>query len=159
MSAALQVQAGSGDHLSRVTSLLGGPRVLRANPTNPLEVHNLLRTGLPQQALDHLVVSVRFVKGGHHFEDAFGMTFRTYQRRKQPGTEPLSPGQSGRTWTFARVLAKATEVFGTQDAAEAWMTGPVTGLDGQTPLELLQSPAGVDLVDAFLTRLEYGVYT
>ena len=33
------------------------------------------------------------------------------------------------------------------------------GLDEQIPLELLQTPAGIDLVNGFLTRLEYGVYT
>ena len=57
------------------------------------------------------------------------------------------------------MLAKATEVFGPQAAAEAWISEPVMGLDRQVPLDLLQTPAGVDLVNAFLTRLEYGVYT
>lgn len=87
------------------------------------------------------------------------MTFRTYQRRREPGGQPLSPEQSGKTWTFARVLARATEVFGSQEAAEKWISEPVMGLDGQVPLELLQTPAGIDLVNAFLTRLGYGVYT
>jgi putative toxin-antitoxin system antitoxin component (TIGR02293 family) len=145
--------------LIRVTNLLGGPRVLKARPSTQLDVHRLLKTGLPQKALDHLVVSVKIVKGGRHFEDAFGMTYRTYQRRKDPGKQPLSAEQSGKTWTFARVLAKATEVFGSQEAAEKWISEPVMGLDRQVPLELLQTPAGVDLVNAFLTRLEYGVYT
>jgi putative toxin-antitoxin system antitoxin component (TIGR02293 family) len=158
MSATLRRRA-EPDDLGRVTSLLGGPRVLKSRPSTELEVHRLLKTGLPQKALDHLVVSVNLVKGGRHFEDAFGMTYRTYQRRKDPGTQPLSPEQSSKTWTFARVLAKATEVFGSQDAAEAWISEPVMGLDRQIPLDLLQTPAGVDLVNAFLTRLEYGVYT
>ena len=140
-------------------SLLGGPRVLKSRPASQLDVHRLLKTGLPQKALDHLVVTVKLVKSGRHFEDAFGMTYRTYQRRKDPGTLPLSPEQSNKTWTFARVLAKATEVFGSQEAAEAWISEPVMGLDRQVPLALLQTPAGVDLVNAFLTRLEYGVYT
>ena len=147
------------DDLGRVTSLLGGLRVLKSRPSTELEVHRLLKSGLPQKALDHLVVSVNIVKGGRHFEDAFGMTYRTYQRRKDPGTQPLSPEQSSKTWTFARVLAKATEVVGSQEAAEKWISEPVMGLDRQVPLELLQTPAGVDLVNAFLTRLEYGVYT
>ncbi len=161
MSATISRPAGHSDQddLVRVTNLLGGPRVLKARPSTQLEVHRLLRTGLPQKALDHLVVSVKFVKGGRHFEDAFGMTYRTYQRRKDPGNQPLSPEQSSKTWTFARVLAKAIEVFGSQDAAEKWISEPVMGLDRQVPLELLQTPAGVDLVNAFLTRLEYGVYT
>jgi putative toxin-antitoxin system antitoxin component (TIGR02293 family) len=161
MSATMRKPADPSDQgdLVRVTDLLGGPRVLKATPATELDVHRLLNTGLPQKALDHLVVAVNIVKGGRHFENAFGMTYRTYQRRKDPGKHPLSPEQSSKTWTFARVLAKATDVFGSQEAAEMWISEPVMGLDRQIPLELLQTPAGVDLVNAFLTRLEYGVYT
>jgi putative toxin-antitoxin system antitoxin component (TIGR02293 family) len=155
MSAAVQEPGG----LAQVTDLLGGDRVLRPRPASQLDVHRLLTRGLPQQALDHLVGSVKLVKGGQHFENAFGMTYRTYLRRKVPGTEALSPAQSGKTWNFARALAKATEVFGSQDGAEAWISAPVMGLDGQVPLDLLQTPAGVEIVTDFLTRLDYGVYT
>ncbi len=158
MSTTTQQPADASD-LTRVTDLLGGPDVLRTCPSSQLDVHRLLKTGLPQKALDHLARTINLVKGGRHFEDAFGMTYRTYQRRKAPGKLPLSPEQSSKTWTFARILAKATEVFGTQDAAEQWISEPVMGLDRQIPLELLQTPAGVELVNAFLTRLEYGVYT
>jgi len=160
MSAALQ-ETGDTDQggLAQVTKLLGGALVLKARPASALDVHRLLTRGLPQQALDHMVESVKLVKGGRHFEDAFGMTYRTYQRRKLPGSERLSPEQSAKTWNFARVLAKAAEVFGSQDAAETWISTPVMGLDRHIPLELLQTPAGVEMVTDFLTRLEYGVYT
>jgi len=154
----MSVVTDLGD-LARVTDLLGGPRVVNASMASSLDIHRLLRAGLPQKSLDHLVGEVGLFKGGRSFEDAFGMTYRTYQRRRDSGTQPLSPEQSGKTWTFARVLAKATEVFGSQAAAEIWMSAPVMGLDGQVPLELLQTPAGVDLVDAFLIRLDLGVYT
>ena len=158
MSSTVRLSDAAGE-LAAVTNLLGGLPVLRVDPSSQLEVHRLLKSGLPQQALDHLVVAVKLVRGGRHFEDAFGMTYRTYQRRKVPGKQPLSPEQSSKTWTFARILAKATEVFGSQEAAETWISEPVMGLDRQTPMELLQTPAGVDMVSAFLTRLEYGVYT
>ena len=158
MTTLLDAAAHQAD-LSHVTELMGGPRVLRTQPATSLDVHQLLKDGLPQQALDYLVDHVGIVKGGRHFEDAFGMTYRTYQRRNDPGTQPLTPEQSGRTWTFARVLAKATEVFGSQDEAETWISEPAMGLSQQTPLDLLQTPAGVELVTAFFTRIEHGVYT
>jgi uncharacterized protein (DUF2384 family) len=33
------------------------------------------------------------------------------------------------------------------------------GLDGQRPIDLLQTVQGAELVNDFLGRLEYGVYT
>lgn len=56
-------------------------------------------------------------------------------------------------------LAKATEVFGSVDEAERWMSRPAMGLDGQRPIDLLQTVRGTELVHDFLVRLEYGVYT
>ena len=150
--------SGLGEFVG-ATGLLGGPGVLKTLPGSQVDVHRLLKGGLPQKALDHLVAKVGIVRAGRHFEDAFGMTYRTYQRRKVPGGAPLSLAQSAKTWTFARVLAQATALLGSQAAAETWISGAVMGLDGQVPLELLQTPAGVELVSAFLTRLEYGVYT
>ncbi len=149
----------AGASLAPVMLLLGGRAVLDAAPVTAFDVHHLLKQGLPQQALDHLVHEVGLVRGGRYFEAAFGMTYRTYQRRKDPGTEPLTPEQSGRTWTFARVLAQATAVFGSQAAAETWLSEPAFGLDRQIPLDLLQTPAGVELVTTYLTRVELGVYT
>jgi putative toxin-antitoxin system antitoxin component (TIGR02293 family) len=70
----------------------------------------------------------------------------------------LSPEQSGRAWKFAEILAKATEVFGSQEEAERWLEHPAMGLNRQRPIDLLATPAGVELVEDFLTRLAYGVY-
>ncbi len=60
---------------------------------------------------------------------------------------------------FATMLAKAAEVFGSVGEAERWMVRQVMGLDGQRPVELLRTPEGAELVNDFLVRLEYGVYT
>jgi putative toxin-antitoxin system antitoxin component (TIGR02293 family) len=59
----------------------------------------------------------------------------------------------------AEILAKATKVFGSRDEAEQWLGRPVTGLDQRRPIDLRATPAGVRLVEDFLGRLEYGVYT
>lgn len=59
----------------------------------------------------------------------------------------------------AETLAKATEIFGGQEEAEHWMNKPAMGLDGQRPIDLLQTVQGAELVNDFLGRLEYGVYS
>lgn len=86
------------------------------------------------------------------------MSLRTYQRRKDAPAKPLSQEQSGRAWKFAEILTKATAVFGSQAEAERWLESPAIGLDQRRPLDLLSTPAGVELVEDHLARLEYGVY-
>jgi putative toxin-antitoxin system antitoxin component (TIGR02293 family) len=56
-------------------------------------------------------------------------------------------------------MAKASEVFGGVRQAEAWMDKPAMGLDGCRPIEMLQTLQGAEVVNDFLTRLEYGVYS
>jgi putative toxin-antitoxin system antitoxin component (TIGR02293 family) len=53
---------------------------------------------------------------------------------------------------------KATDVFGSQEEAEQWLERPGIGLDQRRPIDLLATPAGVELVEQYLTRLAYGVY-
>lgn len=60
---------------------------------------------------------------------------------------------------YRDVVAKAAEVFGTMELAEAWMSKPAIGLDGLRPVDLLSTPEGAELVKDFLGRLEYNVYT
>ena len=94
----------------------------------------------------------RFVREGHRNE------LRTYQRHTSTAAKQLSPEQSGRTWKLAEVLAKATAVFGSKQEAEQWLERPAMGLNQRKPIDLLATPAGVELVEDFLIRLEYGVY-
>ena len=66
---------------------------------------------------------------------------------------------ASKNWLLAETLAKATEIFGSKEEAERWMSKPAMGLDGKRPIELLQTVQGAELVNDFLGRLEYGVYT
>lgn len=144
--------------LQRVAALLGGADVLRHRLSSRLDAHELLLQGLPGQAVSHLVGSLMVLKRNASLERAVGMSLRTFQRRKYAPAEPLSQEQSGRAWKFAEILAKATEVFGSQEEAEQWLESPAIGLDQRRPIDLLATPAGVELVEDLLERLEYGVY-
>ena len=143
--------------LARTVSLLGGRRVLRQAVRSRLDAHDLLHGA----ALTHLVEHVGVLRTSPQdsLEKAVGISLRTYQRRKEGPDRRLSPEQSGRAWKFAEILARATEVFGTQAEAEAWLDRSALALDGRKPIDLLSTPAGVRSVEELLTRLEYGVYT
>lgn len=149
---------GNGTELQKVAELLGGARVLARRLTSALDAHELLLSGLPASALDHLVGHLVVIGKTRSLEKAVGMSLRTWQRRKDAPAKPLSQEQSGRAWKFAEILAKATDVFGSQVEAEQWLERPAIGLDQRRPIDLLSTPAGVELVEDHLERLEYGVY-
>jgi putative toxin-antitoxin system antitoxin component (TIGR02293 family) len=145
--------------LEQVVELLGGQRIVRRQLNTPLDVHEILVRGLPGTALLHLMENLVAAHSSASIEKAIGISLRTIQRRKKGGpTKPLSQEQSGRTWKFAEVLAKATAVFGSQQEAEQWLERPAVGLDQHRPIDLLATPAGAKIVEEFLERLEFGVY-
>lgn len=148
----------AGGELQKIEALLGGSRVLTRRLTNALDAHELLLRGLPASALDHLVGNLAVLSKHESLEKAVGMSLRTWQRRKDMPSKPLSQEQSGRTWKFAEILAKATDIFGSQTEAEQWLERPAIGLDQRRPIDLLGTPAGVELVEDHLDRLEFGVY-
>ncbi|MBB3354763.1 MULTISPECIES: type II RES/Xre toxin-antitoxin system antitoxin [Rhizobium] len=150
--------AAVGGELQKIEALLGGSRILSRRLTNALDAHELLLHGLPASALDHLVGTLVVIGKNESLEKAVGMSLRTWQRRKDTPSKPLSQEQSGRTWKFAEILAKATDIFGSQAEAEQWLERPAVGLDQRRPIDLLGTPAGVELVEDHLDRLEYGVY-
>lgn len=151
-------RSAAGDYQD-VAALLGGSHVLRRKLTGPLDAHDLILQGLPGQALKHLADSLHVLPRSALLEKAVGVSLRTLQRRKDAPSKPLNKEQSGRTWKFAEILAKATAVFGSQEEAERWLGQPAIGLNQRRPIDLLATPAGVELVETYLDRIKYGVYT
>jgi putative toxin-antitoxin system antitoxin component (TIGR02293 family) len=145
--------------IHKVAELLGGKRILSHQIYNALDAHELLERGLPAHALDYLMGHLTVLDKTDSLEKAVGISVRTYQRRKDAPSKPLSLEQSGRTWKFAEILTKTTDIFGSQEEAEAWLERPAIGLDQRRPIDLLSTPTGVELVEDYLTRLQYGVYT
>jgi putative toxin-antitoxin system antitoxin component (TIGR02293 family) len=151
--------AGEIDELARIANFLGGKTTFKGGFSSPLNVHEEILEGFPGVALTTLVERVDLLKRPEFFERALGVSVRTFQRRKgEAVARALSPEQSGRIWKFAEILAKATDIFGSQEEAERWLKRPAIGLDDHRPIDLLSTPAGVELVEAHLERMEFGVY-
>lgn len=143
----------------RVADLMKISELLRLRSSETLlDMHEQLRKGLEVRSVKHLIDTLSAIPKDEALA-ALGVSWRTIERRGTTPRKPLSREQSGRIFKFAEVLAKATDVFGSQEEAEAWLSRPAMGLNRQRPIDLLATPAGVELVERFLTRLDYGVYT
>jgi putative toxin-antitoxin system antitoxin component (TIGR02293 family) len=150
--------AAINSSLQETLDLLGGMEILERSVKSELDAHELLHRGLPRAALSKLIGNLHVIQVDEATE-ALGMSLRTLQRHKNTPVVHLDVQQSGRAWKFAEILAKATRVLGSQDEAEQWLRRPAIGLDQQRPIDLLTTPAGVKLVEDYLGRLEYDVYT
>lgn len=73
-------------------------------------------------------------------------------------TKTLDASASDRALRLVAVMHQATEVLGSQEAAERWISSPAMGLDQRVPIDLLQSSGGTAMVKTLLSRMEYGVY-
>lgn len=60
---------------------------------------------------------------------------------------------------YAKTLERATAVFGRQRQAENWLQKPCKYLDNHVPLTLIDSLQGFQMVNDYLARIEYGVYS
>ena len=150
--------APSRGSFMRIVRFLGGRQVFRKAITSKLDVHETILKGIPGGALIYMVKHIKTMAPADVVQ-AVGVSIRTVQRRTGAPHKPLSQEQSGRAWKFAEILTAATEVFGSQSEAEKWLTTPAMALDQRRPVDLLASPAGVEMVEQLLGRLEYGVYT
>lgn len=147
------------DVIAETCALLGGRAAIGRPVRNSMEAHDLLLSGLPSAALLHLTGVVSAPFAGQVIEKAIGISLRTLQRRRRDAAETvLNVEQSNRTWKFAEILARATEILGTEEAAETWLNSPAIGLDHRRPIDLLATPVGTEAVETYLTRIEYGVY-
>ena len=136
---------------------LGGRKFWRRDVASRADIHAAIVEGVPYGALVALV-SEASVLDEEDVARVLGISTRTLRRHTETPRKPMPADLASRAWLFAETLAKATDVFGDKEAAQRWMSQPATGLDRQRPIDLLRTVQGAELVNDFLTRLEYDVY-
>ena len=143
----------------RSSQLLGVGKFFRHPLRSRLDVHSAIVAGaFPYASLLLFISSFKTLTEGD-VVNVLGISGRTLRRHREAPKKPMPAGLASKAWLFAETLAKATDVFGSPGQAEEWMNRPVTGLNGERPIEMLQTVQGTELVNDFLTRLEYNVYS
>lgn len=82
---------------------------------------------------------------------------RTLARRKKEAV--LSPTESEKLWRLDRVATRAESVLGSRESALQWLKHPNVAIDGETPLSLLDTDIGGELVMDLLGQIEHGVFS
>ena len=138
----------------KAEDLLGGRRVLRAQPHSALDWIEVIRKGISAAAVPSLLQALQLSQSD--LARAIGIPERTLARRKREGV--LSSEESAKLLRLARVVGRANEVFEGSQAALRWLKSPNSALSGATPLSLLDTDIGAENVLDTLGRIEHGVF-
>ncbi|KAF0220336.1 MAG: hypothetical protein FD174_1237 [Geobacteraceae bacterium] len=120
---------------------------------SPLKLIESTRAGIAKKAVFELAREMGLVISD--ISRCLHVSVRTLQRFK--ADERLSPDLSDHLLQLARVHARTIEVFGSRERAGAWLKQPSVALGNISPLELLDTFTGIEMVLDELTRIEYGV--
>ena len=122
-----------------------------------LGAHDLVAQGISVAEAKRVLAGLAIIDD-KQFYSVLGITERTMQRRAASTTKTLDANASDRALRLVTVLNQATEVLGSQEAAERWLGSPAIGLDQRVPIDLLQSSEGTAMVKTLLSRMDYGIY-
>jgi putative toxin-antitoxin system antitoxin component (TIGR02293 family) len=76
--------------------------------------------------------------------------------RYRHGEKRLNPASGELMLKLFSLFKKGEKVFGNSDEFQKWIEKPAYGLGYKIPKELMQTPAGIDLIMDELIRIEYG---
>jgi len=116
-----------------------------------IDLARAVREGFPIEVIDNMRASGRLSVGEVHRVIA---PARTLAHRRKQGR--LNQEQSERALRVAEVLARAEQVFG-REKAHRWLRRPTAALEGEKPLDLLDTQPGTEAVLTLLGRIDHGI--
>src|SRR6266496_804482 len=130
-----------------VIDVLGGASVFKGRtvPTST-ELRERIKRGLPYRSLESVRERLRL--SVPEAASVLHMPLRTLARRRQ--TRKLDGDESDRLYRIARVAARAFAVFGAEDKAATWLRRPNRALNGELPIDLLDTDVGARQVEDIL---------
>ena len=147
--------------LFRVSEVGGGHNKTRASRSSkhidhisPIDIISLVRQGIPGNTIKS--VAENFEIKLNALYDLLHITPRTAQRLMK--SENLDADISDRIVQLIKIHDKCMEVFQDKEKMIRWLKTPNFALGDETPLSLLDTTDGIELVTNSLTKIEYGVF-
>ncbi len=141
--------------LTLVEDILGGEEIIGQKLENKMDLIELSKVGLTKTAVSNLAEYLTL--SWKQLADLLPVTERTLQRYSNQ--KNLNPTVSEQVLHIAEVTAKGTEVFEDKAKFILWLHIPHKAFSNKTPLALLSSGFGAELVLQELGRIEFGVYS
>ena len=127
-------------------------RILK--PMRHIEALEAVRSGLLPQGLN-VLIERGYARGA--IVRLIGP--RSTIERKLTGSIRLDLQESDRLARLSRIITKAEAVFGNAEKARHWMERPSSRLPrGESPLSLLDTDSGTQVVSERLLQIEHGIF-
>ena len=139
--------------VAQISKILGGPKALHMRINNRHDLISLSEHGVTKTALLNLTKYLSFTL--NQVAGLLSISERTVQRYSP--SKHFNRPVSEQILQIAEVVAKGMEVFERKDNFLAWMKQGNVALGGKTPLSLLSSRFGTQMVLDELGRIEHGI--
>lgn len=147
---ALYVTKSSGSLFNN----LFGSNSNQVSAMTDFDMLQLTRSGLPKHLL--LSLAKRISLTIQEFADIMHISERTLQRYDDDAI--IKTEYAEKAVELARLYTRGEEVFGSLDKFKTWMKTPLHVFKGETPVSLLDSSVGFDMVFKELGRIEHGIF-
>ncbi len=137
-----------------IRSILGGTRNVREELASRMDLVDLSKRGLRKSSLLHLAGHLSFSL--HQIAELLPVGERTIQRYAD--SERFNQATSEHILQIAEVVVRGEKVFENSDKLQQWLLSACHALGDRTPISLLNSRFGIDLVLDELGRIEHGVF-
>jgi putative toxin-antitoxin system antitoxin component (TIGR02293 family) len=87
-----------------------------------------------------------------------GLAPRTMAARLANPKQKLKPEETEKILRIKEIFEQAVRVFGSKEEARRWLLSPAHGLEGQRPIDLMDTEPGSAQVREYLGAIEYGNY-
>ncbi|HVV55343.1 MAG TPA: MbcA/ParS/Xre antitoxin family protein [Mucilaginibacter sp.] len=147
---ALYVTQSKGSLFNGLFGSAGKP----ATAITDFDMLKLTRDGLPKRLL--LLLAKKISLTLQEFADILHISERTLQRYDDDTV--IKTEYAEKAVELARLYTRGEEVFGSIEKFKIWMRTPLVVFHGDTPLSLLDTSIGFDLVFKELGRIEHGIF-
>jgi putative toxin-antitoxin system antitoxin component (TIGR02293 family) len=118
------------------------------------DILQLTRDGLPKRILLSLAKKISLTI--QELADIMHISERTLQRYDDSAI--IKTEYAEKAIELARLYTRGEEVFGSMDKFKAWMKTPSYIFKGETPVSLLDTSFGFNMVFKELGRIEHGIF-
>lgn len=140
--------------MATVFDVLEGAKGSRLRFSTDMELVLAVQAGLPARSVQRIATDLALPPG---VVDSI-VSRRTLERRVKENMS-LTTEESDRLVRVVRIMVRAMETFGGRDAAMEWMNSPNRAMEGRTPLSIINTDPGVELIGTILGRIEHGVFS
>jgi putative toxin-antitoxin system antitoxin component (TIGR02293 family) len=122
--------------------------------SSDFSVVQLTRRGLPKRVLLSLIKKISLTI--QELANVMHISERTLQRYDDNAI--IKTEYAEKAVELARLYTRGEEVFGAMDKFKLWVRTPGIVFNGESPLSLLDTSAGFDMVFKELGRIEHGIF-